>query len=66
MVDRKCPQAAAMEKEFLECAIFEVCDSKRGRKARAAIGELVSVKRGIVNQHGSPMMSSELGTSERV
>ena len=37
-----------MEKEFLERAIFEACDSKRGSKARAAIGELVSVKRGIV------------------
>ena len=47
-VDRKCPQAAAMEKEFLERAIFEACDSKRGSKARAAIGELVSVERGIV------------------
>jgi hypothetical protein len=31
-VDRKCPQAAAMEKEFLERAIFEACDSKRARK----------------------------------
>ena len=38
----------AMEKEFLERVIFEACDSKRGSKARAAIGELVSVKRGIV------------------
>ena len=48
-VDRKCPQAALMEKEFLERAIFYACDRKRGSKAKAAIGELVNnVQRGIV------------------
>jgi hypothetical protein len=36
-----------------------VIASERGSKARAAIGELV------FHQRGSPMMSSELGTSER-
>jgi hypothetical protein len=50
--DRKCPQAAAMEKEFLKRAIFDACDSKRRSKAinaeGTAIGEVVNVQRGIV------------------
>jgi hypothetical protein len=33
-----------MEKEFLERAIFDACDSKRRSKARAAVGELVNVQ----------------------
>jgi hypothetical protein len=47
-VDRKCPQVAAMEKEFLERAIFDACDSKRRSKASAAVGESANVQRGIV------------------
>jgi hypothetical protein len=37
-----------MEKEFLERAIFDAGDSKRRSKARAAVGELANVQRGIV------------------
>jgi hypothetical protein len=47
-VDRKCPQALAMEKEFLERAIFDACDSEQGSKTRADVGELVNVQQGIV------------------
>ena len=49
--DRKCPQAAAMEKEFLEYAIFYAHNSKQRRKANnagTAIGELANVQQGIV------------------
>jgi hypothetical protein len=68
--DRKYPQAAAMEKEFLERVIFDTGDSKQRSKAinaaGTAVGELVNVQRGIVNQLGSQMMSSEYCSSERV
>ena len=50
--DRKCSQAAAMEKQFLERAIFDACDSKRRSKAINAAGtavrELVNVQRCIL------------------
>ena len=50
--DRKCPQAAAMEKEFLEYPIYYARNSKRRSKANhagTAIGELLAnVQRGVV------------------
>ena len=45
--DRKCPQAAAMEKEFLEYAIYYARNSKQRSKANnagTAIGELACVQ----------------------
>ena len=50
--DRECPQAAAMEKEFLERAIWNSSDSKRRRTksnvAATVVGELVDVRGGVV------------------
>jgi hypothetical protein len=50
--DRRCRQAAAMEKEFLERAIWNSSDSKRRRSksnvAETVVGELDVVRGGVV------------------
>ena len=50
--DRKCLRAAAMEKEFLERAIWNSSDSKRRRTksnvTATVVGEFVDVRGGVV------------------
>ena len=50
--DRRCRQAAAMEKEFLERAVWNSSDRKRRRTnsnvAATVVGELVDVRGGVV------------------
>ena len=49
--DRKCPQAVAMEMEFLEYARYYPRHSKQrstANNAGTAIGELANVQRGVV------------------
>ena len=71
--DRKCPRAAAMEKEFLERAIWNSSDTKRKSKkfnvAGTVVGELVDVQGGVVQpgwESDDESTSSEHRTLEGV
>ena len=73
--DRKCPRAAAMEKQFLERAIWNSSDSKRRRSTKfnvagTGVEELVDVQGGIVQpaweSDDESTTSSEHRTLERV
>jgi hypothetical protein len=64
-VDRKCPQAAAMEKEFWNFLTLVVA-SEEVNQQEQPLDSWSMCNKALFNQRGSWMMSSEQCTSERV